>query len=129
MLHFTMHVPEPALLDGFMPDITPEELEEVLNASLREDMQLSAVPEMPLVELDGIAPRTRYSRKIGTGCHGCSACSICLDEFTMRTRRYVRRLPCGHVFCSPCICKWVTTHSASCPTCRKPLYVQVGTIV
>ena len=121
VLHFTVRVPEPVLLDGFMPDITPEELEEILNASLREDAQAAEVPAMSMAQLDTIAARKRYGKRLHDTYKDNRQCSICLDEFYARTRRYVRELPCGHLFCSKCITKWITVHSASCPTCRNRL--------
>eukprot|EP00201_Polytomella_parva_P007637 CAMPEP_0175065058 /NCGR_PEP_ID=MMETSP0052_2-20121109/15694_1 /TAXON_ID=51329 ORGANISM="Polytomella parva, Strain SAG 63-3" /NCGR_SAMPLE_ID=MMETSP0052_2 /ASSEMBLY_ACC=CAM_ASM_000194 /LENGTH=557 /DNA_ID=CAMNT_0016331511 /DNA_START=200 /DNA_END=1870 /DNA_ORIENTATION=+ len=30
-------------------------------------------------------------------------------------------LPCGHLFCEPCIRKWVDSNKTTCPICRKPM--------
>jgi hypothetical protein len=47
-------------------------------------------------------------------------CTICLDEFTAGVK--VRELPCGHVFHSNCIAKWLIERSAVCPLCKLDLY-------
>jgi len=98
-------------------DITPEDLDDLLNASLLADETCAAVPRMPLQQLDSAARKQRYSPKN----FGKQTCGICLDTYTPRTSRYVRKLPCGHVFCSKCVERWVTQHSATCPTCRVEL--------
>ena len=113
-VHFVVNVPDAE----YLPELTPEQLELVLAASFDEDVPDPAVRSITVEDLDEIAPRRRYMRK-----DSC-ACAICLDEYSTRTRRYVRQLPCGHTFCSPCIMKWVSQHSASCPTCRQSLSVQ-----
>mmetsp|Transcript_3693 Transcript_3693/g.8425 ORF Transcript_3693/g.8425 Transcript_3693/m.8425 type:complete len:672 (-) Transcript_3693:1405-3420(-) len=47
-------------------------------------------------------------------------CTICLDEFEPGVR--VRQLPCGHVFHSTCIARWLIERSAVCPLCKLDLY-------
>jgi len=49
-------------------------------------------------------------------------CTICLDEFMPGVK--VRKLPCGHVFHSICIAKWLIERSAVCPLCKLDLYVE-----
>ncbi|VEU36162.1 unnamed protein product [Pseudo-nitzschia multistriata] len=49
-------------------------------------------------------------------------CTICLDEFVPGVR--VRELPCGHVFHSTCIARWLIERSAVCPLCKLDLYVE-----
>ena len=98
-------------------DITPEDLDDLLNASLLADEQCAHVPRMLIAQLDTAAPKRRFSLKSMGSC----TCGICLDEYTSRTSRYVRKLPCGHVFCCKCVDRWVTQHSATCPTCREEL--------
>ena len=120
-IHFTLRVPEHSFHD-FIPDISPEELEALMNATLQSDEVQHITPFASLDVLDACAAKQRFN--IALHCHEkekTGQCSICLDVFTSRTRRYVRRLPCGHVFCSGCIERWITRQSATCPTCRKPL--------
>ena len=118
-IHFLLRVPDHAFHD-VLPGITPEQLQEIINATLHDEPAQHAVPRASLDFLDKVAPRERYKHKT----HGAAQCSVCLDTFTTRTNRYVRKLPCSHVFCARCIEKWVTTQSATCPTCRKPLHAQ-----
>lgn len=47
-------------------------------------------------------------------------CSICLDEYVEGER--LRYLPCHHTFHAPCIHKWLTERSATCPLCKIDLY-------
>ena len=108
---FVLNVPDAS----FLPELTPEQLEYVLSASLEDDHQPPAVSSATAAQLDEVAPRKRYMHT------SACTCSICLDEYSARTRRYVRTLLCGHTFCCKCISKWVSQHSATCPTCRKPL--------
>ncbi len=47
-------------------------------------------------------------------------CAVCLENVSSRSRRPLR---CGHVFCSDCINRWVTSNNinsrhSSCPLCR-----------
>lgn len=103
--------------NGTFLDITPEDLDALLNESLLADEQCTHVPRMLIAQLDTAAPKRRFSLKSMGSC----TCGICLDAYTSRTSRYVRKLPCGHVFCCKCVDRWVTQHSATCPTCREEL--------
>lgn len=49
-------------------------------------------------------------------------CTICLDEFVEHVR--VRKLPCGHVFHSTCIARWLVERHANCPLCKLDLYIE-----
>eukprot|EP00531_Pseudo-nitzschia_arenysensis_P000271 CAMPEP_0116141442 /NCGR_PEP_ID=MMETSP0329-20121206/14385_1 /TAXON_ID=697910 /ORGANISM="Pseudo-nitzschia arenysensis, Strain B593" /LENGTH=617 /DNA_ID=CAMNT_0003636627 /DNA_START=260 /DNA_END=2110 /DNA_ORIENTATION=- len=49
-------------------------------------------------------------------------CTICLDEFVHGVR--VRKLPCGHVFHSTCIARWLIERSAVCPLCKMDLFIE-----
>lgn len=64
-------------------------------------------------KLDSIAPVQVYRAAIKCDDR---ACVICCEDF--RPRKHVRKLTCGHMFCSKCISKWVVKQSATCPTCR-----------
>jgi hypothetical protein len=46
-------------------------------------------------------------------CNEISNCAICLENKKLNIK-----LKCGHVFCKPCIKKWLTQKSNTCPTCR-----------
>ncbi|XP_019135137.2 E3 ubiquitin-protein ligase AMFR isoform X2 [Larimichthys crocea] len=47
-------------------------------------------------------------------------CAICWDVMNS-----ARRLPCGHLFHSPCLCSWLE-QDMSCPTCRMSLNIGEG---
>ncbi|CAJ1935735.1 unnamed protein product [Cylindrotheca closterium] len=47
-------------------------------------------------------------------------CSICLDDFIAGQR--VRQLPCGHVFHSTCIARWLVERNAVCPLCKLDVF-------
>jgi len=76
-------------------------------------------PKVDVPKLDVIAPVQVFRRSLVRGDEDDRMCTICYDEF--RTRKHVRRLPCGHLFCAKCIAKWTVKHSATCPTCREAL--------
>ena len=46
-------------------------------------------------------------------------CTICMNKF--KNRELARILPCEHTFHSKCVDKWLTSHSNTCPVCRKEL--------
>ena len=45
-------------------------------------------------------------------------CYICLKNFSQTSK--VRRLPCNHMFCEPCLIPWFISNSV-CPTCKYKL--------
>ena len=47
-----------------------------------------------------------------------SSCSTCLESFNLRSD--VSTTPCGHVFHTDCIEKWLQSGKNQCPQCRKP---------
>ena len=49
-----------------------------------------------------------------------SACSTCLESFTSRSE--ISSTPCGHVFHTKCIKKWLNPFNGhnNCSQCRKP---------
>mmetsp|Transcript_58094 Transcript_58094/g.142001 ORF Transcript_58094/g.142001 Transcript_58094/m.142001 type:complete len:653 (-) Transcript_58094:84-2042(-) len=53
-------------------------------------------------------------------CELLDECTICLDEFSEGDR--CRQLPCGHIFHSTCIARWLIERSAVCPLCKLDLY-------
>ena len=46
-----------------------------------------------------------------------AACSICLDSFSSRGN--ISSTPCGHVFHTRCISKWLENGNDKCSECRK----------
>ena len=62
-------------------------------------------------ELDLRCPSMHYRKSMGD-----TRCCICLNDF--KPNRRVRRLPCGHLFCSVCVTQWLVNESPTCPTCR-----------
>ena len=46
-----------------------------------------------------------------------SACSACLESFNLRED--ISTTPCGHVFHTKCIEKWLQSGNSQCPQCRK----------
>ena len=91
------------------------ELHEIMAWSLQNDIEATR-DTLTLPHLDVMCPRLGFSKKITCGAEDDKECVICCNAF--KPRRHVRRLPCGHLFCSKCIIKWVTRESATCPTCR-----------
>jgi len=55
-----------------------------------------------------------------TSSQNLGECSICLDDFLSVQR--VRQLPCGHVFHSTCIARWLVERNAVCPLCKLDVY-------
>lgn len=56
---------------------------------------------------------------LGTDSDLCE-CSICLDDFAPGQR--VRQLPCGHIFHSTCIARWLVERNAVCPLCKLDVF-------
>mmetsp|Transcript_9182 Transcript_9182/g.27336 ORF Transcript_9182/g.27336 Transcript_9182/m.27336 type:complete len:529 (-) Transcript_9182:694-2280(-) len=87
----------------------------------RDDNRESGVENAHVTE-----PKTNHNNGGGEGGGGgaysqlSDECTICLDEFTLGVR--VRELPCGHVFHSTCIARWLIERSAVCPLCKLDLY-------
>jgi len=55
-----------------------------------------------------------------------ASCTCCLSEFDGAD--IVAMLPCGHVFCEPCIAAWASScsnQSSKCPLCRLTFDVSV----
>ena len=47
----------------------------------------------------------------------CFSCPVCLNDNVALSNG--TKTPCGHLFCSDCITKWVTLqHLTTCPLCR-----------
>lgn len=97
-------------------DITPQQFDELLEQSLQSDVTADTRPKLEAATLNQVAPLQVFQKSIVRGKDDCATCAICLDTF--RPRKHVRRLPCGHLFCSKCIQQWVSKHNAACPTCR-----------
>jgi len=104
----------PEDLDLLMQD---DVLDRVMAHSLAHDVVAPAKAVLSLAELDTVAPRQRYCKALRTD----SPCSVCQTVFN--APKFVRKLPCDHMFCSGCIATWATKHCASCPICRETLTV------
>lgn len=50
-------------------------------------------------------------------------CPICLDEFEDDTE--VKRLPCSHLFCAPCVSQWLQVNK-ECPCCKASIRPEPG---
>ena len=90
-------------------------LEAMLEQSLQNDVVAPAKAVVALTDLNVLCPRQRYCNKLRTDV----PCAICHQAF--KIPKYVRELPCKHLFCSACIEQWATQHSATCPVCRAEL--------
>ena len=102
----------PMLIDLTMDDFATAGLDALLHWSFDNDgSQPRDTVDVP--KLDRIAPVQVYRAAIQCDDR---TCVICCEDF--RPRKHVRQLPCGHMFCSKCISKWVVKQSATCPTCR-----------
>lgn len=47
-------------------------------------------------------------------------CAICLDDF--EEGMHLKKLPCGHVFHSTCVARWLIERHAVCPLCKMDLF-------
>lgn len=65
-----------------------------------ETFDQNQLSEMPMVEAVG-------------------ECIICMEGFESRVGG--KQVPCGHVFHSTCIAKWLSDHN-SCPLCRSTVF-------
>jgi len=46
-------------------------------------------------------------------CNELTNCAICFEN-----KKSNIKLKCSHIFCKPCIKKWLTKRSNTCPNCR-----------
>ena len=92
--------------------LTDPELQYVLDRSMEDEAP--PLPTCTRAHLERLAPAVSATKR-----HIGGSCSICCEPFKLRRR--VRRLPCGHQFCSRCIQRWVCQHNACCPVCREEL--------
>lgn len=108
----------PTLVDVTMefsaPHASAEELERFIQWTLLNDETVR--PTIAKEELDQVAPVQVFQKAIVRGPEDDTTCTICCEKF--RTRKHVRRLACGHMFCAKCIEKWAVKQSSTCPTCR-----------
>lgn len=55
--------------------------------------------------------------------HQCVVCLNYVPEDSISSpKRFLKKLPCGHVFHVRCINQWLVKH-ISCPTCRQMVYL------
>lgn len=95
-----------AMFDADVESATQQSMQEAPEAQ---------VPVLSGAELERLAPLQGF-RKSFVRAKDNSQCPICFRIF--KPNLHVRRMPCGHVFCSGCISRWVCKSSASCPVCR-----------
>ena len=89
-----------------------------LESAAQQSVADNPEPEAPRIthaELERIAPLQGFRKSFRRKKDNCE-CPICFRVF--KPNLHVRRMPCGHVYCSGCISKWVCGSSASCPVCR-----------
>lgn len=111
LIDLTMTVPQGVQV----PEVDLRELDALLHHSFEND-ESQPRETVSVPKLDLVAPVQVFRRSLLTSPEDGRACVICYEEF--RPRKHVRRLPCGHMFCSKCIARWVVKQSATCPTCR-----------
>jgi hypothetical protein len=126
IVHLVLDLPLPpsgppsgSPVQEFDYEITPEQLDALMQYSLMNDIAGDDRCSIDKASLEQLAPCQRYQKSMVIGDSDCTGCAICLVDF--RARRHVRRLPCNHLFCSTCIEKWVSGHNAVCPICRAPV--------
>ena len=108
-----MHILANVLFDAMFD----ADLERAAQQSL-EDAPVARPHMLTVEEVETIAPREGF-RKAFIRANDNNQCPICFRVF--KTNLHVRRTPCGHVFCSGCLTRWVCKSSASCPVCRLQL--------
>lgn len=67
-----------------------------------------------------------YKQRRGVRCNPVDPifeCTICFNKGfnTDKPQRYVKQLPCGHMFHIKCINTWLSNH-VNCPLCRHNVY-------
>ena len=103
-------------------EITPEdyekllELDEKIKARTADRQKVSALPTRQLSvhapeESEGDSKENENGEKE-------SICVICMEK--LEGGCFVKELPCGHVFHSQCITKWLTGNSQNCPVDQLP---------
>ena len=100
-----------------VPEEMPQDLQQLLDWSFDNDAAPRTTADAAV--FDTVCPKITYAKKVVTGSDDDKCCAVCRSDF--KPRMHVRRLPCGHLFCSKCISRWVTKESATCPSCRTPL--------
>ena len=119
LLSFTGRVGEPPTLIDLMVELSPDhaanfDIDSVIQWSLQNDEVPRSTVSVDVLNTQ--APVQVFRKSILRSETDDKTCAICCEPF--KPRKHVRRLPCGHMFCSKCISKWVVRQSATCPTCR-----------
>ena len=89
-----------------------------MHAIMASEMDRPPLPTLSKSDFDGMFKRDRFTKRTLRPTDS-RECAICMQEY--KTNRRVSRLPCGHIFCSDCLCRWLTRQSATCPVCRHPI--------
>ncbi len=107
---------EKFLLELQTRDITPEdyekllELDEKVKAKTCDARAVSSLPTRKLSASDASGSDESENATL--------TCVICMDSLTSKC--VVKELPCGHLFHSECISKWLTKNSCNCPVDQMP---------
>ncbi|XP_034694134.1 RING-H2 finger protein ATL22-like [Vitis riparia] len=104
IMNVTTYVSRP-LMELIIEDIDNERLATVVTTSMQDEaMKIVPATKSSIDKLEKVKMKLD------------DRCSICLEEFTSEMEEVVR-MPCSHVYHTPCIVKWLE-YNHLCPLCR-----------
>ncbi|KAL6336382.1 hypothetical protein AAG906_014554 [Vitis piasezkii] len=104
IMNVTTYVSRP-LMELIIEDIDNERLATVVTTSMQDEaMKIVPATKSSIDKLEKVKMKLD------------DRCSICLEEFTSGMEE-VARMPCSHVYHTPCIVKWLE-YNHLCPLCR-----------